>query len=75
MKKYDRESNTRIWERTPKLLCAILWRCSLGCLVVTLTSWGLRSSGLPCSWILLIRLLDFSLAPEKQVPGQSRALV
>ena len=37
MKKYDRESNTRIWEGTPKLLIRILMAIfSLYCIGVTL---------------------------------------
>lgn len=37
MKKYDRESNTRIWEGTPKVIVScILVAFSLFCLYVTL---------------------------------------
>ena len=41
MKKYDRESNTRVWEGKPKLAVqAVLAAFSLFCLYVTLcTSW------------------------------------
>ena len=37
MKKYDRESNTRIWEGTPKIIVScVLAAFSLFCIYVTL---------------------------------------
>ena len=50
MKKYDRESNTRIWEGTPRLIVNILLACfSLFVLYVTLFT----------SWLEEIRLTSF----------------
>ena len=62
MKKYDRESNTRIWERTPKLLVRYFMALfSVGCLVVTLTSWGLPEQRLTLflGFIIIIGYLNF----------------
>ena len=62
MKKYDRESNTRIWEGTPKLLVRYFMALfSVGCLVVTLTSWGLPEQRLTLflGFIIIIGYLNF----------------
>ena len=47
MKKYDRESNVRIWEGTPRLIVnLILASFSVFCLYVTLfTSWPVHPLG------------------------------
>ena len=50
MKKYDRESNTRVWEGTPRLIVNILLACfSLFVIYVTLFT----------SWLEEIRLTSF----------------
>ncbi len=62
MKKYDRESNTRIWEGVPKLLVRYFMALfSVGCLVVTLTSWGLPEQRLTMflGFIIIIGYLNF----------------
>ena len=62
MKKYDRESNTRIWEGTPKIVVScILALFSLFCIYVTLfTSW-LEEYRLTSfmAWIICIGYLVF----------------
>ena len=62
MKKYDRESNTRIWEGTPKILVScVLAAFSLFCIYVTLfTSW-LEEYRLTSfmAWIVLLGYLVF----------------
>ena len=77
MKKYDRESNTRIWERTPKLLVRYFMALfSVGCLVVTLTSWGLPEQRLTLflGFIIIIGYLNFP-ARKHNVRANTRALV
>jgi len=62
MKKYDRESNTRIWEGVPKLLVRYFMALfSVGCLAVTLTSWGLPEQRLTMflGFIIIIGYLNF----------------
>ena len=62
MKKYDRESNTRIWEGGPKLRVRYFMALfSVGCLVVTLTSWGLPEQRLTMflGFIIIIGYLNF----------------
>ena len=62
MKKYDRESNTRIWEGTPKIIVScVLAAFSLFCIYVTLfTSW-LEEYRLTTfmAWIVLLGYLVF----------------
>ena len=62
MKKYDRESNVRIWEGTPKIIITCVLACfSLFCLYVTLyTSWleEIRLTSF-MAWIVLIGFLVF----------------
>ena len=62
MKKYDRESNVRIWEGTPKIVITCVLACfSLFCLYVTLyTSWleEIRLTSF-MAWIVLIGFLVF----------------
>ena len=62
MKKYDRESNTRIWEGTPKIIVGcVLAAFSLFCIYVTLfTSW-LEEYRLTTfmAWIVLLGYLVF----------------
>ena len=62
MKKYDRESNVRIWEGTPKIIVTCILACfSLFCLYVTLfTSWleEIRLTSF-MAWIVFIGFLVF----------------
>jgi len=66
MKKYDRESNVRIWEGTPKIAVTCILACfSLFCLYVTLfTSWleELRLTSF-MAWIVFI---GFWVFPAKK---------
>jgi len=70
MKKYDRESNVRIWEGVPKIIVTcILAVFSLFCLYVTLfTSWleELRLT----SFVAFIVFLGFLVFPARK--GQQR---
>ncbi|MBR2977450.1 MAG: TRAP transporter fused permease subunit [Oscillospiraceae bacterium] len=62
MKKYDRESNVRIWEGTPKLIVtSILAVFSLFCLYVTLFAGWLEEHRLTSfvAWIVFIGFLVF----------------
>ena len=62
MKKYDRESNVRIWEGTPKLIVTcILAVFSLFCLYVTLFAGWLEEHRLTSfvAWIVFIGFLVF----------------
>ena len=69
MKKYDRESNTRIWDGTPKIIVSsVLALFSLFCIYVTLfTSW-LEEYRLTTfmAWIVLIGYLVFPAKKGKQ---------
>lgn len=69
MKKYDRESNTRIWEGTPKLVVdCVLALFSLFCLYVTLfTSWleELRLTTF-VAWIILLGYLVYPARKGQQ---------
>ncbi len=62
MKKYDRESNVRIWEGTPKIVVTCVLACfALFCLYVTLfTSWleEIRLTSF-MAWIIFIGFLVF----------------
>ena len=62
MKKYDRESNTRIWEGTPKIIVTCILACfALFCIYVTLfTSWleEIRLTSF-VAWIVFIGYLVF----------------
>jgi len=66
MKKYDRESNTRVWEGTPRLIVNILLACfSLFVIYVTLfTSW-LEEIRLT-SFIACIVFVGFLVFPAKK---------
>ena len=62
MKKYDRESNTRIWEGTPKIVVTCILACfSLFCIYVTLFSSWLEEVRLTSfvAWIVFIGFLVF----------------
>lgn len=64
MKKYDRESNTRIWEGTPKLIVkAIMVLFSVYCIYVTLFVGGLLEIRLTrfLAFILVIGYLNFPI--------------
>ena len=62
MKKYDRESNTRVWEGTPKIIVTCVLACfALFCIYVTLfTSWleEIRLTSF-VAWIVFIGYLVF----------------
>ena len=69
MKKYDRESNTRIWEGVPKQVVRWLMAgFSILCLIVTLTSWGLPEQRLTSflGMIIIIGYLNYP-ASKKHV--------
>ena len=64
MKKYDRESNTRIWEGTPKTIVkAIMVLFSVYCIYVTLFVGGLLEIRLTrfLAFILVIGYLNFPI--------------
>lgn len=62
MKKYDRESNVRMWEGTPKLVLRVLMAAfSVYCIYTTLTFRGLREITLTAflAMILIIGYLNY----------------
>ncbi len=66
MKKYDRESNTRIWEGTPKLIVTILLAMfSLFCIYVTLFTTWLEEIRLT-SFVALIVMMGYIVFPAKK---------
>ncbi len=66
MKKYDRESNTRIWEGTPKLIVSlILAAFSVFCIYVTLWATWLEEIRLT-SFVALIILLGYLVFPARK---------
>ncbi|MDO4633792.1 MAG: TRAP transporter permease [Eubacteriales bacterium] len=66
MRKYDRESNVRIWEGTPKLIISlILCGFSLWCIYVTLFATFLEEIRLS-SFLGLIILMGFLIYPSKK---------
>ena len=70
MKKYDRESNTRIWEGTPKLvITCILAAFSLFCLYVTLFATWLEEWRLT-SFVVGIVFLGYLVFPARK--GQQK---
>lgn len=70
MKKYDRESNTRVWEGIPKLIVSgILVAFSLWCIYVTLFATFLEEIRLT-SFMGLIILMGFLIYPAKK--GEQR---
>ena len=70
MKKYDRESNTRIWEGIPKqIVSGILVLFSLWCIYVTLFATFLEEIRLT-SFMGLIILMGFLIYPAKK--GEQR---
>ena len=69
MKKYDRESNTRIWEGNPKIaVTLILAAFSLFCLYVTLFASWLEEKRLTSfvAWIIFIGYLVFPVKKGQQ---------
>lgn len=69
MKKYDRESNTRIWEGTPKIVVTcILATFSLFCLYVTLFASWLEELRLTSfvAWIIFIGFMVFPARKGQQ---------
>ena len=72
MKKYDRESNVRVWEGTPKILVSIVLAIfALFCIYVTLfTSW-LEEIRLT-SFMAFIVLIGYLVYPVKK--GQQKLL-
>ena len=70
MKKYDRESNTRIWEGVPKVLVnCILAAFSLFCIYVTLFASWLEEIRLT-SFVAFIVLIGYLVFPAKK--GQQK---
>ena len=70
MKKYDRESNTRVWEGTPKIVVTcILAAFSLFCLYVTLFARWLEEWRLT-SFVAGIVFLGYLVFPAKK--GQQK---
>ena len=66
MKKYDRESNTRIWEGKPKIaITLVLVAFSLWCIYVTLFATFLEEIRLT-SFMGLIILMGFLIYPAKK---------
>ena len=66
MKKYDRESNTRVWEGTPKLLISVLMAVfSLYCIIDTVFLTTLTEIRLPI-FVGLILLLGFLTFPARK---------
>ena len=66
MRKYDRESNTRIWEGKPKIaITVILAAFSLWCIYVTLFATFLEEIRLT-SFMGLIILMGFLIYPSKK---------
>lgn len=66
MRKYDRESNTRIWEGKPKIaITVILAAFSLWCIYVTLFATFLEEIRLT-SFMSLIILMGFLIYPSKK---------
>ena len=66
MKKYDRESNTRIWEGAPKwVVTSVLAAFSLFCIYVTLFATWLEEIRLT-SFVALIVLMGYMIFPAKK---------
>ncbi len=66
MRKYDRESNTRIWVGKPKMLITLILSCySLWCIYVTLFATFLEEIRLS-SFMGLIILMGFLIYPAKK---------
>ncbi|MBE6598531.1 MAG: TRAP transporter fused permease subunit [Ruminococcaceae bacterium] len=66
MKKFDRESNTRVWEGIPKIIVScILAAFSLFCIYVTLFTTWLEEIRLT-SFVALIILMGFIVFPVKK---------
>ena len=66
MKKYDRESNTRVWEGKPKLIVSlILAAFSLFCIYVTLWTTWLEEIRLT-SFVALIVLIGYLVFPARK---------
>ena len=69
MKKYDRESNVRIWEGTPKIVVTcVLAAFSLFCLYVTLFATWLEELRLTTfvAWIVLLGFIVFPVKKGQQ---------
>ena len=66
MKKFDRESNTRVWEGTPKILISCILACfSVFCIYVTLIATWLDEIRLT-SFMAFIMLIGFLVFPVKK---------
>ena len=66
MKKYDRESNVRIWEGTPKyVVMGVLAAFSLFCVAMTLWSKALQEVALP-SFLGLVVIIGFMTYPASK---------
>ena len=66
MKKFDRESNTRVWEGGPKIVVSIILACfSIFCLYVTLFATWLDELRLT-SFVAFIMFIGFIVFPAKK---------
>ncbi len=66
MKKFDRESNTRIWEGTPKVVVTCILACfSIFCIYVTLIATWLDEIRLT-SFMAFITLIGYLVFPAKK---------
>ena len=66
MKKFDRESNTRIWEGAPKMMVTVILACfSLFCIYVTLFATWLDEIRLT-SFMAFIMLIGYLVFPAKK---------
>ena len=66
MKKFDRESNTRIWEGTPRLVVSCILACfSIFCIYVTLVATWLDEIRLT-SFMAFITLIGYLVFPAKK---------
>ncbi|WP_295580246.1 TRAP transporter permease [uncultured Oscillibacter sp.] len=66
MKKYDRESNTRIWEGTPKTVIRVLMALfSVYCIVITLTFRGMKEITLT-AFLALILVIGYLTYPARK---------
>ena len=66
MKKYDRESNTRLWEGTPKIIVTFILACfSVFCIYVTLFATWLDELRLT-SFMAFIILIGYLVFPAKK---------
>ena len=74
MKKYDRESNTRLWEGVPKVIVScILAAFSVFCIYVTLFATWLDELRLT-SFMAFIMFIGFLVFPAKKGKQQKKSI-